>query len=241
MTLQAFKEAEFESSSLRIVPIAPKKISHLDELPNFSYHFQHATGPFTVCYNFQVLGDATHINHPHPSMVRAIVRGLVNATAGASVRIDHNLSFYAGLKEFYTQSMTNMLRLVGVEDPENGRSERSAAIREHGDAYVPLHKGASLHICDSDQLSQMRSVGPTPRWDIILKGDMVWFGKRRKYYVSHPHCQGFEFENIIGFTDQLHQACLTWFPFLDGHICFDTIEVVTNPVSHQGMEARRNG
>lgn len=236
MTLQAFKEAEFESSSLRMTPVQPGKIERIDQLPLLSYRFATRQEDFKVFYNAELL-KTERFSYTHPSALRPIVKDMLNGAAGVQAHLaDNTTAYYNGPKEFLTQTLTNLIRRQLAADQDQPRGENAAAIHGHGNVYVPLVKGAALHISDDrdfDRIPGTRFEDRHVRWDIIAKGTVIWFGTPRKWYLSHAHCQGFEFVNIAGLMDQLQAAVLSWFPFLEGHICFHDVKMVTNPVSHQ--------
>ena len=238
MTLQAFKAVEFETNALRVTPVAPGKITRFEQLPLISYRFSDGENSESVFYNIECnKGSGSYAS---VSQMHAIARRLQEAATALGVSIvDGSSSYYNEERDFIAQTMHNLIRRGESADLER-RGDLSGVIRGgSGHTSIPLPKGATLRIFPS-QMAQME-MGPGPRWDCILKGDMVWFGTSMPYAVYHPHCQGFEFENLIGFTDQCQKALEAWFPWIKGYVCFDRISVVTNPVSHQDKESRGRG
>lgn len=239
MTLQAFKAVEFETNALRVTPVTPGKISRFEELPLISYRFTDENTSESVFYNIECLKGSG--SYASASQMHAIARRMQESATELGVHlVDGSASYYNAEREFLGQTMQNLIRRGEAADLERSRGDLSGVIRGgKGHTSIPLPKGATLRIFPS--VDAQMEMGPHPRWDCILKGDMFWFGKPMPFAVYHAHCQGFEFENLIGFADQCQKATLNWFPWLEGHICFDRIYVETNPVSHQDKESRSRG
>lgn len=241
MTLQAFKEVAFESNSLRITPVVPKAITRWDELPLISYPFQDKDGTIEqVCYQVD-LKDVGSRHRYNARNLHGLMGQIVTASKEHEVELQiERLAYWESVAtEFLTQTMQNLLRKYHSANDEESRGDFSAAIHGRGHIYVPLPQGASLRIFPDVQ-AQME-MGPYPRWDCILKGDLVWFGKTLPWAVYHAHCQGFELREIMNLANQCREHLLKWFPWLEGHVCFTTAEVVSNPISHQGQEVRGRG
>lgn len=235
MTLQAFKAAEFETSTLRVTPVTPGKITRFEQLPLISYQFTDSTGSEQLFFDIRRKDNVG--GHVSISQIHHLAKRIIDAAAEEGVTLGENSSSYhADDREFMAQTMQNLIRKAASAEPER-RGDGTATIHGNGGhVHVPLPQGAMLKIFPTAE-AQMQ-MGPYPRWDAILKGEMGWFGQRVDFAVYHAHCQGFEFDNLIGFTDQCQNALIQAFPWLEGQVCFDRIGVVTNPVSHQAKESR---
>lgn len=241
MTLQAFKAAEFETSALRVIPVTPGKISRFEQLPLLSYTFADANGAVEKVF-YHLERRANVGSFISVSQLHTVAKRMLDAAAEMGVHLhEHTSSYYNEQRDFLAQTMQNLIRRAAASDSgSSGRGDASATIRgSGGHIHAPLPQGATLRIFPST--NAQLEMGPYPRWDCILKGDMVWFGNHLPFAVYHAHCQGFEFENIIGFADECQKVMVNSFPWLEGHICFDRIGVETNPVSHQDEEGRKRG
>ncbi|MNV71783.1 hypothetical protein D3C71_1648220 [compost metagenome] len=121
--------------------------------------------------------------------------------------------------------MQNMFAIQRRADPEGSRQD-GAAIHGRGHVFVPLPKGASLRI--------LSELDDDFRWDVIIDGEINFFGEVRPFIITHSHCQGFEFpENIDVIMEEVMAAFYAWFPWCSGHVVPVTAKYQTNPVSHQ--------
>lgn len=227
MTLQALKAAEFESSSLRVVPVTPGQIDSLSELPLLSYAFRAGEEePFKVFYDITPKRDDSR--HLSPNNFRTIAKQLINGASGLGLQlVDGDSRWWDNPIHFVSQTMQNMTHAKMRADSDNRRQD-GAAIHGLGAVYVPLGQGASMvikYVGDTDQFQS--------RWDTIVSGEINFFGEARPFSVYHPHCQGFTLPAIDVVMEEVIGTLFKWFPFLDGHVAVIHSSYVTNPISHQ--------
>lgn len=246
MTQQAFRFADFESRDLRVSAVQPGKITRLGELPLISYTFDVDGKPEQFFYDITIKeGGRGFWNGPNG--FRTIARDMLEGIESLGAGVWYNMSAYYNGDEqlFLMQTLSNLLRKKqSASMYPRGESQGGGVVHGAGHIVVPLEQGATLRIMHrgSDQLSQMQAMGPFNRWDIVLRGSMAFFGQRVDYTVHHAHAQGFEFANLTEIAASMQWTMLQWFPFMEGHICIDRIQTMTNPVSHQTEEAKeRNG
>jgi hypothetical protein len=233
MKLQALKEAEFKSSSLQVIPVMPRRINSLSELPVVSYHFIVDGEVQQVHYN---LVPNTQRRQPLiPSNYATIARDMVEAYSELGVQLhpDNRAAWWSDDKEYLAQTMQNMMRQK-LRACMNGRHAEGATIHALGHTYVPLDQGASLRIYPPKEPQDM----DLDRWDIILKGQVAFFGEKCEFAVHHAHAQGFELWNLVGIMKELEDIILRWFPFAKGHIQFWDIQTLSNPINHQDKHIR---
>jgi hypothetical protein len=229
MTLQALKDAEFETGNLRVVPVTPGPVTSLQDLPLLSYDFiEVAHGLMSDTIFYDVIAKRDHPRHQNPNAFRAIAKQMNNVCFGLQVRPDHGRFTYWNTPiEFLAQTMQNMFGIGLRTDPEGSRQE-GAAIHGRGHVYVPLPKGASMRILSNDRDED------NFRWDVIIEGEINFFGEVRPFHITHSHCQGFEFpENIDVIMEEVMAAFYSWFPWCSGHVVPVNAKYHTNPVSHQ--------
>lgn len=227
MTLQALKAAEFESSSLRVVPVTPRQIESLSELPLLSYAFRAGEEePFKIFYDVTPKrGDDRHLS---PNNYRTIAKQMINAASGLGLQlVDGDSRWWDNPIHFVSQTMSNMSQAKQRADIDKRRQD-GAVIHGLGSVCVPLGQGATLFIKHEDENDQMHS-----RWDTIVSGEINFFGDVRPFSIYHPHCQGFTLPAMEVVMEEVIATLFKWFPFLDGHVAVIHSSYVTNPISHQ--------
>ena len=230
MTLQALKEAEFESSSLRLVPVAVQRIVSLKDLPILSYAF---TGPGTEHPEkvfFDILPKRDNGRSETQNNFRVLAKHFTNGLFGLNLKLHGDrYAFWDGDIQYVAQTMQNMFQAKCRGTEDNKRPTSGAAIHGLGDVYVPLPQGATLFI---GQLDEVR-VHDAARWDIIVNGEINFFGEVRPFTIHHAHCQGFALPPLDVIMEEAMAKLFFWFPFLDGHVAVINRTYVTNPVTHQ--------
>lgn len=227
MTLQALKEAEFETSSLRVVPVTPGRVNSLAELPLVSYAFINGTldDPAKIFYNVQ--GKRDDSRHHGPTAFRSIGRQMVNFYQSLGVRLDTGRhSYWSSPTEFLGQTMQNLYSVKERANPEGGR-EHGAAMHGRGHVYVQLPQGGALRIRGENDTDM-------DHWDVIIEGEINFFGEVRPFTITHAHCQGFEFpDNIDVIMEEVMAAFFAWFSFASKYVAVINAKYVSNPVTHQ--------
>lgn len=231
MTLQALKEAEFESSSLRVFPVTPRPITSLADLPVISYGFQQANdehAPPTKIFYDIVAKDKCRFNGGGPNGFQIISKHLMNSLAGLGLRImGTRAAYWDNDRQFVAQTMQNLFNAKQRALDDNKRID-GAAIHGLGAVYVPLPQGTTFRINQPDYDGSMMA-----DWDIIVTGEINFFGEVRPFSIHHPHCQGFTLPEIDVVMEEAMAGLFKWFPFCDGRVSVINREYVSNPVSHQ--------
>lgn len=227
MTLQAFKDAEFESSNLRVIPVNYSKIGSLSALPLFSYGFQIGDEPpFKLFYDAIAKKETDRVNSLNS--FRVIAKQMVNSMSGLGVRlVSNNASYWDNDIQFLAQTMQNMFTSK-LRAGTDSRRVDGAAIHGLGAVYIPLEQGAMMRINqpDYDERCFMD-------WDIIIRGEINFLGDVRPFAIHHAHCQGFEFPDIDVIMEEAMAGLFKWFPFLERHVAVINCAYVSNPVTHQ--------
>lgn len=230
MTLQALKEAEFESSSLRVIPVTPRLITSLAELPVISYGFQPINSdekPTKIFYDI-VAKKNDRFNGGGPNGFQIISKHLMNALAGLGLRImGTRAAYWDNDRQFVAQTMQNLFN-AKLRSMEDRKRVDGAAIHGLGAIYVPLAQGATFRINQPDYDDSMMV-----DWDIIVNGQINFFGEVRPFAIHHPHCQGFTLPDIDVVMEEAMAGLFKWFPFLDGHVAVINRTYVSNPIHHQ--------
>lgn len=227
MTLQALKAAEFESSSLRVVPVEVQRVVSLSQLPLLSYGFQKGELPPEKLF-FDVIAktDSARINSPN--IFRVIAKQFVNGCSGLGIRlVGHDVRYWDTPQQYLAQTMQNMFYCKLRADSELQRVD-GAAIHGQGAIFVPLAQGAHFRINQPDYEGAYSN-----HWDVIVTGEINFFGEVRPFTINHAHCQGFALPEIDKTMEEAIAGLFKWFPFLDGHVAVINRQYVTNPVTHQ--------
>lgn len=229
MTLQAFKEAEFESSSLRVFPVTPRLITSLAELPVISYGFQPISGdepPEKIFYDIVAKGNDSR--HGGPNGFQIISKHLINSLSGLGLRIlGTRAAYWDNDRQFIAQTMQNLFN-AKQRSMEHLKRIDGAAIHGFGAVHVPLPQGATFRINQPDYDGSMMA-----DWDVIVNGEINFFGEVRPFEIQHAHCQGFTLPDIDVLMEEAMATLFKWFPFLDGHVAVINRTYVSNPVTHQ--------
>lgn len=227
MTLQVLKTAEFESSSLRVVPVEVQRVVSLSQLPLISYSFQKGENPpEQLFYDVISKKDTSRINSPN--IFRVIAKQLLNGCAGLGIKLaDHDVRYWDNPQQFMAQTMQNMFYCKLRASTETHRVD-GAAIHGQGAVFVPLAQGAHFRINQPDYEGQWAT-----NWDVIVKGEINFFGEVRPFTIHHGHCQGFALPEIDKVMEEAIAGLFKWFPFLDGHVAVINRQYVSNPVTHQ--------
>jgi hypothetical protein len=230
MTLQALKEAEFESSSLRVVPVAVQRVVSLKDLPLISYGFQAAngTGHYEKVF-YDVSATNTRRNGMTSSNFRVLAKNMVNALFGMDIRlVGSRAAYWENDIQFISQTMQNLYAAKARGDVDNMRTD-GATIHGRGDIYVPLVQGAVFRIANGDPEERPDDIN----WDVIVTGEVSFFGEARPFTIHHAHCQGFALPPLDVTMEEVMAMLFKWFPFLDGHVSVINRSYVSNPVTHQ--------
>lgn len=229
MTLQALKAAEFESSSLRVIPVTPGQINSLAELPLISYGFQIGgdDGRYEKVF-YDVSCTNPRRNGMTSSNFRVLAKHMVNALFGLDIRlVGSRAAYWENDIQFLSQTIQNLYAAKQRAGDDNRRGD-GAAIHGRGDIYVPLPQGAVFRIGNAEP-----EVESDINWDVIVTGEIGFFGEARPFTIHHAHCQGFTLPEIDVLMEEAMATLFKWFPFLNSRCVVLNCKYVTNPVTHQ--------